>query len=56
MYKVCLDYYTRDPRTEQLQLDASQALNTVLAFVTSRKQLATTFPSIRSSVENVTKQ
>ncbi|KAJ3860339.1 DEAD/H helicase, partial [Lentinula novae-zelandiae] len=33
-----------------------QALNTVLAFVTSRKQLATTFPSIRSSVENVTKQ
>ncbi|KAJ4480369.1 P-loop containing nucleoside triphosphate hydrolase protein [Lentinula edodes] len=35
---------------------ASQALNTVLAFVTSRKQLATTFASIRSSVENVTKQ
>ncbi|KAJ3931034.1 MAG: P-loop containing nucleoside triphosphate hydrolase protein [Lentinula lateritia] len=33
-----------------------KALNTVLAFVTSRKQLATTFPSIRSSVENVTKQ
>ncbi|KAJ3741927.1 P-loop containing nucleoside triphosphate hydrolase protein [Lentinula detonsa] len=33
-----------------------KALNTVLAFVTSRKQLATTFPSIRSSVENITKQ
>ncbi|KAJ3976472.1 P-loop containing nucleoside triphosphate hydrolase protein [Lentinula raphanica] len=33
-----------------------KALNTVLAFITSRKQLATTFPSIRSSVENVTKQ
>ncbi|KAJ4488352.1 DEAD/H helicase [Lentinula aciculospora] len=33
-----------------------KALNTVLAFVTSRKQLATTFPSIRSSVENITRQ
>ncbi|ESK96811.1 dead deah box helicase [Moniliophthora roreri MCA 2997] len=33
-----------------------KALNTVLAFVTSRKQLATTFPAIRSSVENIIKE
>ncbi|KAK7043795.1 ATP-dependent 3'-5' DNA helicase [Paramarasmius palmivorus] len=33
-----------------------KALNTVLAFVTSRKQLATTFPTIRKSVENITKE
>ncbi|KIK63733.1 hypothetical protein GYMLUDRAFT_222021 [Collybiopsis luxurians FD-317 M1] len=33
-----------------------KALNTVLAFVTSRKQLALNFQSIRSSVENITKQ
>ncbi|KAL0566115.1 ATP-dependent 3'-5' DNA helicase, partial [Marasmius crinis-equi] len=33
-----------------------QALNTVLAFVTSRKQLATSFHTIRSSVENITKE
>ncbi|KAF5391897.1 hypothetical protein D9757_001704 [Collybiopsis confluens] len=33
-----------------------KAVNTVLAFITSRKQLATTFSSIRSSVENIIKQ
>ncbi|KAJ8078462.1 ATP-dependent 3'-5' DNA helicase [Marasmius tenuissimus] len=33
-----------------------KALNTVLAFVTSRKQLATSFHTIRSSVENITKE
>ncbi|KAG7092162.1 hypothetical protein E1B28_008531 [Marasmius oreades] len=32
------------------------ALNTVLAFVTSRRQLATSFHTIRSSVENITKE
>ncbi|KAJ3835906.1 DEAD/H helicase [Lentinula raphanica] len=57
---------TKKPRTvktktEQRSCDHwpqyfHSALNTVLAFITSRKQLATTFPSIRSSVENVTKQ
>ncbi|KAI9456100.1 hypothetical protein HD554DRAFT_2317614 [Boletus coccyginus] len=34
----------------------SQALNTVLAFVSSRKHLATTFPVIRSSVEGLLKR
>ncbi|GLB35145.1 putative DNA replication factor CDT1 like [Lyophyllum shimeji] len=33
-----------------------KALNTVLGFVSSRKQLATTFPVIRSSVEALLKQ
>ncbi|KAL0947334.1 hypothetical protein HGRIS_013453 [Hohenbuehelia grisea] len=33
-----------------------KALNTVLAFVSSRKQLATTFPVVRSSVEALLKQ
>lgn len=33
-----------------------QALNTVLAFVSSRKHLATTFPVIRSSVEGLLKR
>lgn len=33
-----------------------QALNTVLAFVSSRKQLATSFPTVRSSVENIIKR
>uniref|UniRef100_A0A0W0G829 Phosphoglycerate kinase n=1 Tax=Moniliophthora roreri TaxID=221103 RepID=A0A0W0G829_MONRR len=39
-----------------LELLEGKALNTVLAFVTSRKQLATTFPAIRSSVENIIKE
>lgn len=34
----------------------AQALNTVLAFVSSRKHLATTFPVIRSSVEGLLKR
>ncbi|KAK0240550.1 P-loop containing nucleoside triphosphate hydrolase protein [Armillaria nabsnona] len=33
-----------------------KALNTVLAFVSSRRELATSFPVIRQSVENITKQ
>ncbi|KAF9070382.1 P-loop containing nucleoside triphosphate hydrolase protein [Rhodocollybia butyracea] len=44
------------PQYFHLLFKVYKALNTVLAFVTSRKQLATTFPSIRSSVENITKQ
>ena len=34
----------------------TKALNTVLAFVSSRKNLATTFPVVRSSVESLLKQ
>jgi DEAD/DEAH box helicase domain-containing protein len=33
-----------------------QAINTVLGFVSSRKQLATTFPVVRLSVEALLKQ
>ena len=33
-----------------------KALNTVLAFVSARKHLATTFPVVRSSVEGLLKQ
>jgi DEAD/DEAH box helicase domain-containing protein len=33
-----------------------QAINTVLGFVSSRKNLATTFPVVRSSVERLLKQ
>ncbi|TFK54805.1 P-loop containing nucleoside triphosphate hydrolase protein [Heliocybe sulcata] len=36
--------------------DVSDALNTVLAFCSSRKHLATTFPVVRSSVEALLKQ
>ena len=35
---------------------AFQAINTVLAFVSSRNNLATTFPAIRSSVEGILKR
>ncbi|KAL4255986.1 P-loop containing nucleoside triphosphate hydrolase protein [Pleurotus pulmonarius] len=35
--------------------DRYEALNTVLAFVSSRKHLATTFPVVRTSVENLIK-
>jgi len=34
----------------------SKALNTVLAFVSSRKHLAMTFPVVRSSVEALLKE
>ncbi|KAH7889934.1 DEAD H helicase [Phlebopus sp. FC_14] len=34
----------------------NQALNTVLAFISSRKHLATTFPVVRSSVEGLLKR
>lgn len=37
-------------------VSTAQALNTVLAFVSSRKHLATTFPVIRSSVEGLLKR
>ncbi|KAF5373039.1 hypothetical protein D9758_001725 [Tetrapyrgos nigripes] len=33
-----------------------KAINTVLAFVSSRKQLANSFPAIRASVENIIKE
>ncbi|KAG5342219.1 hypothetical protein C0989_004531 [Termitomyces sp. Mn162] len=35
---------------------ASQAINTVLGFVSTRKQLATTFSVVKSSVESLLKQ
>ncbi|KAL4065341.1 P-loop containing nucleoside triphosphate hydrolase protein [Scleroderma citrinum] len=37
-------------------LTVSHAINTVLAFISSRKHLATTFPVIRSSVEGLLKR
>ncbi|KAG0706339.1 hypothetical protein DFH29DRAFT_995980 [Suillus ampliporus] len=39
-----------------LQGELPHALNTVLAFVSSRKHLATTFPTVRSSVEGLLKR
>lgn len=37
-------------------LTPPKAINTVLAFVSSKRQLATSFSSVRSLVENLLKQ
>lgn len=44
------------PHHFHLLFKVFKALNTVLAFVSSRRELATSFPVIRQSVENITKQ
>ncbi|KAF7975315.1 hypothetical protein HWV62_10102 [Athelia sp. TMB] len=54
--KVKFHSNLRRALTESSEQLSIQALNTVLAFVSSRKQLATTFPVIRSSVEGLLKQ
>lgn len=44
------------PRSSwRMSLTLGQALNTVLAFCSSRKSMAPTFDSIRGSVENLLK-
>ncbi|KAK0448318.1 P-loop containing nucleoside triphosphate hydrolase protein [Desarmillaria tabescens] len=47
---------TEWPNHFKLLFKVFKALNTVLAFVSSRRELATSFPVIRQSVENITKQ
>ena len=39
-----------------LDLTFLKAINTVLAFLSARKHLATTFPAVRSSVESLLKE
>jgi hypothetical protein len=50
--------FLRFVNTDDLRVSAEigKALNTVLAFVSSKNHLATTFPVIRSSVEGLLKR
>ncbi|KAG1730617.1 DEAD H helicase [Suillus lakei] len=54
--KVSSTTSTRNQDKEKETAGMARALNTVLAFVSSRRHLATTFPMIRSSVEGLLKR